>query len=459
MSHKTVVRNKTYQVSSFVTVERHNERKNQEYFNGDVELERANLNVHFKQHFRENGEVETYHETFNRLLAEKKIVKHGTKPDAKLFCELVYDINTMYFEERGGYEFAKKYFKEAYRQAVKEIGGEFGEEYGEQLVISAVMHADEKNSRLSEQLGRDVYHYHLHVVYVPVVKKDLYYRRSNNNPNEPRRFKETIPQISQSNKWPLRQQGERDGKIVTLNSYSFLQDRYYEHMKAASFDGFERGERGSTTEHLEVLDYKIQQDRKHLAVLGQEIEEKSGASLQLDSEIKEQEVIATENEKHLADLNKKIKTAQGKVLTVKQIEDIPVKVSRPILGGADGDVVTMPKKDWDDVKKTALAQAQSIDKYQAVITENVTLKDENFTLEKQKSKWRREKQSLNDTISGLQDKITELENGTKQDFLERAKRDAELHNLKNDVAKIPKDIWDAYVKSKSLQKNCQKEVR
>ena len=321
------------------------------------------------------------------------------------------------------------------------------------------MHADEKNSRLSEQLGRDVYHYHLHVVYVPVAKKDLYYRRSNNNPDEPRRFKETIPQISQSNKWPLRQQGERDGKTVTLNSYSFLQDRYYEHMKAAGFDGFERGERGSTTEHLEVLDYKIQQDRKHLAVLGQEIEEKSGASLDLDSKIQEQEVIATENEKHLADLNKKIKAAQGKVLTVKQIEDIPVKISRPMLGGVDGDTVTMPKKDWDNIKKTALAQAQSNDKYQAVIAENATLKYENANLKKQKSKWRRKEQGFSDKVSDLQDKIAELENGTKQDFLERAKRDAELHNLKNDVAKIPKDIWDVYTKPKSQQKNRQQASR
>ena len=117
MTHKTVVRNKAYQTKSFTTVERHNERKNEEYFNGDVELERAKLNVHFKRNFRDDGTVETYQETFNRLLAEKKIVKHGTKPDAKLFCELVYDINTTYFDERGGYEFAKKYFDEAYRQA------------------------------------------------------------------------------------------------------------------------------------------------------------------------------------------------------------------------------------------------------------------------------------------------------------------------------------------------------
>ena len=70
MAHKSVVRNKAYQTKSFNTVERHNERKNEEYFNGDVELERAKLNVHFCRHTKSDGEDETYQETFNRLLAE-----------------------------------------------------------------------------------------------------------------------------------------------------------------------------------------------------------------------------------------------------------------------------------------------------------------------------------------------------------------------------------------------------
>lgn len=136
------------------------------------------------------------------------------------------------------------------------------------------MHADERNSRLSEKLGRDIYHYHLHVVYVPVVEKKLYFKKNNKNPELAGKLKEVIPQISQSNKWPLRMQGERDGKVVTRNSYSFLQDRYFEHMKAAGFEDFERGERASTTEHLEVLDYKIQQDRKELQELSEQKEKK-----------------------------------------------------------------------------------------------------------------------------------------------------------------------------------------
>ena len=42
---------------------------------------------------------------------------------------------------------------------------------GEQYILSAVMHADERNRAMSEALGEDVYHYHLHVVYIPVVEK------------------------------------------------------------------------------------------------------------------------------------------------------------------------------------------------------------------------------------------------------------------------------------------------
>ena len=234
-------------MGSFNTVERHNERKNEHYFNSDVDLERANFNVHFKQNFRDDGTPETYQETFNRLLAEGKIVKHGTKSDAKIFCEMVYDINTTYFDERGGYEYAKKFFGEAYRQAVKEAGSE-------DYIISAVMHADERNSMLSEKLGRDVYHYHLHVVYVPVVQKEILWSKRAGDKSLIGKVKEVIPQISHSKKWPMRVPVERDGKTIMLNSYSLLQDRFYDHMRAAGFEGFERGERGSTREHLTDLE-------------------------------------------------------------------------------------------------------------------------------------------------------------------------------------------------------------
>ena len=277
MTHKTVVRNKAFPAASAGTVERHNERKNEEYFNGDIQKERADLNVHFCRHFHPDGSPETYQETFERLLEERKIVKHGTKPDAKLYCEMIFDVNTAYFEENGGYEYAKKYFEEAYRLAIKEAGGE-------DYILSAVMHADERNKALSEQMRRDVYHYHLHVVYVPVVQKNLYFRKDHKDPEKAGKLKEVIPQISQSNKWPLRVPIERNGKTYTVNSYSLLQDRYHEHMRAMGFDGIERGERGSTAEHLDVLDFKIKQDTARSAALDTEIEHKEQAAAELDTQ-------------------------------------------------------------------------------------------------------------------------------------------------------------------------------
>jgi prefoldin subunit 5 len=273
-----VVRNRGYTRAGFAVRERHNERKNAEYGNGDICPERGHLNVHFRQNLSPDGTPETYAETYNRLLAEGTIVEKGLRADAKVFAELVFDVNTDYFERKGGYEFAKKFYEEAYRLAIKEVGDE-------RYILSAVLHADEKNSALSKALGRDVYHYHLHVVYVPVVMKDVLWSKRTKDPSLIGTVKERIPQVSHSKKWPIRVKAERDGKTVTLNSYSLLQDRYFEHMKAAGFDDIERGERGSTKEHLETLDYKIQQDEKRLGALDERIEKREAKIEKLDEKI------------------------------------------------------------------------------------------------------------------------------------------------------------------------------
>jgi hypothetical protein len=209
-NHFTVVRNAAYRGGEFKTRQRHNERENDEYQNGDVVLERSHLNVHFRP------PIVSYEDAFNCMLYEGTIVKKGLKADAKLFDELVFDVNTDYFEQNGGYEFAKKFYAEAYRLAVAEVGGE-------EYIISAVMHADERNAEASKRLGYDVYHYHLHVVYVPVVDKEVLWTKRCKDPALVGTVKEIIKQISHSKKWP---------KVKTdkgfVNSYSLLQDRFYE---------------------------------------------------------------------------------------------------------------------------------------------------------------------------------------------------------------------------------------
>jgi len=157
---RTVVRNKACPRSNFSIRERHNERKNEIYSNPDIVQGKSHLNISFKSC---DG---TYTQVFDRLLEKGTISTRGLKPDADVFAEMVFDVNTAYFDEHGGYDYAKDFFAEAYKMAVQEVGGK-------QYILSAVMHADERNKSLSEELGRDVYHYHLHVVYIPVVEKEI----------------------------------------------------------------------------------------------------------------------------------------------------------------------------------------------------------------------------------------------------------------------------------------------
>jgi chromosome segregation ATPase len=56
-------------------------------------------------------------------------------------------------------------------------------------------------------------------------------------------------------------------------------------MKAAGFDGFVRGEKGSTREHLEVTAYKLQQDKKRLEAIEGEIDNISSEKVQKQKEV------------------------------------------------------------------------------------------------------------------------------------------------------------------------------
>ena len=143
------------------------------------------------------------------------------------------------------------------------------------------MHADERNKSLSEELGRDVYHYHLHVVYIPVVKKEIRWSKRCKDKALVGTVKEVVHQVSHSKKWAsvkaVDEQGNpiraENGKAVLIPSYSLLQDRFFEHMRQAGFKDLERGVRGSTTQHLSVLDFKIQQDNEKLARIEKQVEE------------------------------------------------------------------------------------------------------------------------------------------------------------------------------------------
>ena len=262
-----VARVKTYTAASISKAERHNERKNESYANMNVDLSRTPMNVHFK----DCGDL-TYNQKLQQMVDNKQVSLRGLRSDAKLFDEMIVDVNTQYFEDHGGYDYAVRFYEEAYRFAVRE--------YGEANILSAVMHADELNKALSEQYGYPVYHYHMHIVALPVVEKQVLWSKRCKDPALVGTVKEVIHQISHSKKWrsekKLDENGQpvlrSDGKPVLIPSYSLLQDRFFAHMQNAGYPDFVRGERGSTTEHLSCLQYQIEKDTKRLSEMQAQVQ-------------------------------------------------------------------------------------------------------------------------------------------------------------------------------------------
>ena len=271
---RVTARNVNLADTKIANVQRHNEREKESYVNSDIVTEMTPFNVHYKK------PNDTYENIFNKMVEDKIISTRGLKADAKKYGELIFDVNSAYFFNHGGYEFAKKFYEDAYKAAIEIVGGE-------EYIISAVMHADERNKAMSEALGQDVYHYHLHIVYVPVVEKEILWSKRCKDKNLRGTVKEKIMQVSSSKKWiskPALDENDnpvlqKNGKPVLKKSYSVLQDDFYNFMRNAGYDDVERGERGSSEEHLTVTQFKVKKETERLEKLQNQIK-KSKSNLE-----------------------------------------------------------------------------------------------------------------------------------------------------------------------------------
>lgn len=266
--HFSVARVVTHTKENISKFERHNERKNTTYSNTNIVAERTPMNIYFKRY------DSTLNQKFDEMVKKGQISTRGLKANAKIYNELVFDVNSLYFEENGGYEFAKRFYEKAYNFAEKEMGTE--------NILTAVLHADELNTALTEEFGKEIYHYHLHVIAIPVVQKEIKYSKRCKDKSLVGKTKEVINQVSHSKKWKSEQakdlQGnplyDEKGKPMLIKSYSLLQDRFYQYMFDNGYRGFVRGIKGSTAEHLENLDFKIKKDKERLKEISNKIEEK-----------------------------------------------------------------------------------------------------------------------------------------------------------------------------------------
>lgn len=202
-----IIRNVKYKASQVNNISRHNERKNQNYENKDIDINKSNLNYHFKA----PKEI-SYEKEFYRLREENNLKGNlrltGNK-QSNIMCEFMITSDNDFFKSIGETE-TKRYFETAYKFAKNKCG--------EQNIISAVVHMDETTP-------------HMHLTYIPVVKG--------------LKKGEEVLKINASEFWK------------GFNSYGKLQDEFYDYVNEMGFN-LERGETKKDREHLSVEEYKIE---------------------------------------------------------------------------------------------------------------------------------------------------------------------------------------------------------
>ena len=335
---RTSVRNLAVSDKAVSNTQQHNEREKDSYRNPDIIPQRVAWNVHFKK------PTASYTDLFAQLEAAGTISTRGLKPDATHYCELVFDVNSAYFDNHGGYEFAKQFYADAYKAAVQ-----------------------------TEALGREVYHYHLHVVYVPVVEKQILWSKRCKDKALVGTVKETVMQVSRSKKWaskPLLDDAgkpvlQKNGKPVLKKSYSVLQDDFFNYMRTAGYTDIERGERGSTEEHLTVTQFKVQREQERLDTLTTQ------ADQQAQSLAKTSQTLS-KKEKELAAVQKKTTLTKEALIHARDLDYIG---KRTFLGN-----YSLTEEEFSKLKKQA-------DHGYMMDVENRRLKEELSTAKKEAVRW------------------------------------------------------------------------
>ena len=200
-----IIRNTKYKRENLKGIFRHNERKNKNYSNDNIDKEKSYLNYSIKQ------PRYSYEKEFDRIREEYNL-KGQIKTVSNIACEYIITSDKQFFETIGEEE-TKRYFETAY-QFVTEY-----KNLGEQYIMSAKVHMDEETP-------------HMHLIFLPVVHtKD---KKGNN-----------IEKLACSEFWKAK------------DSYRQLQDAFYKYMTSHNFE-LERGAPKEETgrEHIDLKEYK-----------------------------------------------------------------------------------------------------------------------------------------------------------------------------------------------------------
>ncbi len=200
-----IIRNTKYKRENLKGIYRHNERRNKNYSNANIDKEKSYLNYSIK------SPQYSYEKEFDKI-KEKYNLKGQIKTVSNIACEYIITSDKEFFETIGEEE-TKRFFETAY-QFVTQY-----KDLGEQYIMSAKVHMDEETP-------------HMHLIFLPVVHtKD---KEGN-----------YIDKLACSEFWKAK------------DSYRQLQNAFYNYMVSNNFE-LERGLPKEETgrEHIDLKEYK-----------------------------------------------------------------------------------------------------------------------------------------------------------------------------------------------------------
>ena len=158
---------------------------------------------------------------------------------------------------------------------------------------------------------------------------------------------------------------------------------FFNHMRAAGYEDVERGERGSTEEHLTVTQFKVQAEKQRLEEVTSEREQAEQTLADKQSAVKKQEQI-------LKELQKETKVAKTVALSVQDIEAMGKKA-------AFSGNITLTPDEADALKRYAT---------NGIIfnAENTRLKEKLESAQRSASIWKQRYEKLNEQYTELKKK-------------------------------------------------------
>lgn len=186
----------------------HNQRERESKTNFDIDKSKSSLNYDLVN----DGPID-YNERVKEIIDSQKVGDRKTRKDAVVVNELLVTSDKDFFDGLSPSE-QSRFFQESFKL--------FSERYGKQNIAYATVHYDEKTP-------------HLHIGVVPM------------------------------------HEGKLQGKnVFNRKELMWIQDNFPEHMKKLGFD-LQRGEKGSTREHIESQIFKKQTLEESLEKLSQEL--------------------------------------------------------------------------------------------------------------------------------------------------------------------------------------------